>query len=450
MLAASRIEAQQDARRTLRHPPAPRPRDCRGDTKAWLLLFNPFRQPARRSSTGKDRDVPTSPYGHIEAFTVFLMQSRPGSILDIGLGNGKLGFVARDLLDVMLNESYRKADWKVRIDGIEVFGAYIQDHQRAIYNHILIGDAYDLVDTLGTYDMIILGDVLEHFPKERALAFLDKCAAHAAKNLVVFIPLGNSWKQPAIYGNPFETHRSAWFFDEFKPFSKRYALYNYPVGPYGAFLIDRDDYAACRADQFTQRAARAGNGLHPLRRRFHLSRESVARIDLQPLSRHVANAEHMKYFCDTEFAEHYRLIAHLSTCFDHATLFDIGSNKGYSALALSFHPSNRVISYDIVACRELRYPEQLSRIEYRIGDVLQDPRLLESPFIMLDTNHDGAFEQQFYDYLKAHRYRGVLFLDDIHLNTAMIRFWDGIAESKEDLTDLGHYSGSGIVAFEDR
>ncbi len=391
--------------------------------------------------------MPTSPYGHIEAFTAFLIQSRPGSILDIGLGNGKLGFIARDLLDVMLNESYLKADWKVKIDGIEVFADYIQDHQRAIYNRILIGDAYDLLDTLGTYDMIILGDVLEHFPKDRALAFLDKCATHAEKQLVVFIPLGKTWRQPAIYGNPYETHRSFWFFDEFKPFSKRRALYDYSVGPYGAFLIDRDDYAAYRADRFMEKKRELGNGLHPLRERFHLNRESIGRIDLQPLARHVANAEHLKYFCDTDFVEHYRLIAHLSTCFDHASIFDIGTNKGYSALALSFNASNRVISYDIVECKELKNPEQLSRIEYRIGDVLQDPRLLRSPFIMLDTNHDGGFEKQFYDFLKAHRYRGFVFLDDIHLNTAMIRFWDGIAETKEDLTDLGHFSGSGLVAF---
>jgi len=396
---------------------------------------------------GKDRPVPTSPYGHIEVFTVFLMQSRPASILDIGLGNGKLGFVARDLLDVMLNERFRRRDWQVRIDGIEVFGDYIQDHQRAIYDNIFIGDAYDILDTLATYDMIVLGDVLEHFPKEKALAFLDQCAVHATKNLVVFIPLGKTWHQPAIYGNPYETHRSSWFFDEFKPFSSRYALFNYSAGPYGAFLIHRDDYAAYIADRHIEKLIRPGNGLHPLRNHFSLTRDAVDRIDLKPLSRHVANIEHLKYFCDAQFVEHYRLIAHLSTCFNNSLIFDIGTNKGYSALALSLNPSNRVISYDIVECKELRHPEQLSRIEYRLGDVLKDPRLLKAPLIMLDTNHDGVFEQQFYNFLKENRYRGLLFLDDIHLNTAMIRFWDGIAETKEDLTDLGHFSGSGLVAL---
>jgi SAM-dependent methyltransferase len=394
--------------------------------------------------------MPTSPYGHIEAFAAFLTKSRPGSILDIGLGNGKLGFVARDLLDVMLNERYLRQHWKVRIDGIEVFGDYIQDHQRAIYDHIFIGDAFDVMDRLSTYDMVILGDVLEHFPKERALEFLDKCIAHADKNLAVFIPLGKTWKQPAIYGNPYETHRSSWFFDDFKPFSCCHALFDYSAGPYGAFLVNKDDYITYKIEQYIATPRPTGNGPNPLRERFALSREAVSRIDLRPLSSHVANAEHLRYFSDTDFMEHYRLIAHLSTCFDNSLIFDVGTNKGYSALALSFNPSNRVVSYDIVECKELRHPERLDRIEYQVGDVLSDPRLLSSSLIMLDTNHDGAFERRFYQFLRASHYRGFLFLDDIHLNKAMIGFWNDIAEPKQDLTDLGHYSGSGLVAFVDR
>jgi len=53
-----------------------------------------------------------------------------------------------------------------------------------------------------------------------------------------------------------------------------------------------------------------------------------------------------------------------------------------------------MISYDIVECKQLNHEEDLSNIEYLIGDVLQDTRLLESPLIMLDTNHDGVFENK--------------------------------------------------------
>jgi hypothetical protein len=106
-----------------------------------------------------------------------------------------------------------------------------------------------------------------------------------------------------------------------------------------------------------------------------------------------------------------------------------------------------VVSYDIAEFKELNAAGQLTRIEYRLGDVLSDTRLLSAPLIMLDTDHDGSFERVVYDFLKKHHYRGWLFLDDIHLNAAMIRFWNDISEPKEDLTDLGHWSGSGLVAF---
>ena len=90
------------------------------------------------------------------------------------MGNGKLGFIVRDLLDVMHGERYRREEWQVRIDGIEAFPDYVQAHKRAIYDDIHIGDAFDVIDTLGTYDVILLGDVLEHFERSRARAISRK------------------------------------------------------------------------------------------------------------------------------------------------------------------------------------------------------------------------------------------------------------------------------------
>lgn len=123
--------------------------------------------------------MPTSPYAHLYSLVVYLDSLRPKSILDVGLGNGKLGFIARDLLDVMLGKRYHKSEWQLKIDGIEVFRDYIQDHQRAIYNEIYIGDASEIIDQLGQYDVIIMGDVLEHFDKQKGMAFMDKCFSHA-------------------------------------------------------------------------------------------------------------------------------------------------------------------------------------------------------------------------------------------------------------------------------
>ena len=392
--------------------------------------------------------MPTSPYAHLYPMIEFLNEARPASLLDIGLGNGKIGFIARDLLDVMLGGRYRKEDWQIKIDGIEIFPAYIQNHQKEIYDKIFIGDAFEVIESLDQYDMIVLGDVLEHFEKEKALQLLDKCVARTKNHVIINIPLGDNWRQPAIYGNPYEKHLSQWQFEDFQSFACAHKFFHYVAGPYGIFLIKKEDYIDHKI-----RALSAGYvGKQPascrsLKERYGLFRNNIANISLNKFSKHVANSQHRTYFLDVDFREHYRLIAHLSTHFSNATIFDIGTNLGYSALALSYNDSNRVISYDIVECKALNHAEELVNIEYCIGDVLRDERLYSAPLIMLDTFHDGIFENKFYAFLKKNKYQGLLFLDDIHLNQSMEDFWNSITENKEDVTDVGHWSGSGLVDF---
>jgi SAM-dependent methyltransferase len=392
--------------------------------------------------------MPTSPYAHLYPIVEFLNTTKPASVLDVGLGNGKLGFIARDLLDVMLGGRHRKEDWQIKIDGIEIFAEYIQDHQKAIYDEIHIGNAFDVIDTLGSYDLIILGDVLEHFEKSQAYQFLDKCISHCNTHMILCIPLGEKWTQPEIYGNPYERHLSFWNFEEFEPFICKYNIFNYTPGDYGAFLIKKEDYIDREINNLKLKYTKPIDLSHSsIREKYSLTKENISNIDLARFSRYVANLEHRNYFFDVAFKEHYRLIAHLSTLFDQSVIFDIGTNLGYSALALSYNGTNTVISYDLVECKQLNHADDLGNIEYRIGDVLLDTRLSESTLIMLDTDHDGVFENKFYTHLKEINYKGLWFLDDIHLNPAMRAFWSSIEEPKEDITDLGHWSGSGLVDF---
>ncbi|MBI3793446.1 MAG: hypothetical protein HY280_01795 [Nitrospinae bacterium] len=221
--------------------------------------------------------MPTSTYSHIPAVVNYLAHTRPDSILDVGLGNGKMGFIARDFLDVMLGERFKKEDWKIKIDGLEVFPEYVQAHQRALYDEIFIGDAFDTIDNVGVYDMIIVGDVLEHFEKEKAWRFLDKCGAHSSKWIMLNIPLGEKWTQGAIYGNPHEEHLSFWRFEDFAPFTADHAVFSFPnIGEYGALLIRKDDYvhfrireaatelaSAGRTDEAVNRLAVGSKGLSP-------------------------------------------------------------------------------------------------------------------------------------------------------------------------------------------
>ena len=154
-----------------------------------------------------------------------------------------------------------------------------------------------------------------------------------------------------------------------------------------------------------------------------------------------------KYFWMDAGAEHYKLLAYLSTCYRDTTIVDLGTDKGCSALALSYELSNRVVSYDIENRRVV--PIELPNVEFRVKDALKDKdTILSAPLIMLDTAHDGVFEQRLYARLVEWRYEGLLLLDDIYLNPIMQSFWDKIGLEKIDLTPLGHWSGTGLVRFD--
>lgn len=176
--------------------------------------------------------------------------------------------------------------------------------------------------------------------------------------------------------------------------------------------------------------------------------ENINSVDLTELSRLIKNNEHRGYFLGNAGVEHYKLIAHISTMFENSNLLDIGTYKGNSSLAMSYNTSNRIHSFDLNDLKDLyEFP---TNVNYYIDNVLNGnyrDLILSSPFILVDTYHDGIFEKQFHTYLKENNYLGYLLLDDIKLNEEMKEYWNWIEEEKYDISDFGHWSGTGIVIF---
>jgi hypothetical protein len=159
-----------------------------------------------------------------------------------------------------------------------------------------------------------------------------------------------------------------------------------------------------------------------------------------------------EYFTLKSGLEHYRLLTYLSMMFDGINIFDIGTCGGASSLALSSSPNNTVHSFDV---RNVRSPSlsSIPNIKFYTENILENRSmcelLLKSPLIFLDTAHDGVFEYQFYKFLVDNNYHGIFGLDDINLNDAMRNFWKNISTRKEEVTRYGHFSGTGLVLFND-
>ncbi|HLD90883.1 MAG TPA: hypothetical protein VI911_07725 [Patescibacteria group bacterium] len=161
--------------------------------------------------------MPTSrpyPIAHIASRIIDL---QPKTVLDIGIGFGKYGFLAREYTDIW-NNRFRKPE--TVIHGIEVYEEYITEIHRQIYNKIFIGNALDILPTLGNYDLITFCDVVEHFEKEDGIKMMnlvrDKC-----KNAFITTPTLNRFqKRGGVAGNPYEQHVYGWSTEDLKAWGK--------------------------------------------------------------------------------------------------------------------------------------------------------------------------------------------------------------------------------------
>jgi len=158
--------------------------------------------------------MPSSTWTSISDILDIMMSlhPRPKSVLDIGIGNGKYGFLAKEYLHYW-GRRY-EVDWRAedgyRIVGIEAFPDYLGDIHRLIYNEILVGDVVNIFPSLADvqFDLVLMIDVLEHFDIDVGRKVLDECQ-RVGKVTIVSTPIEFE-PQLDAYGNEFERHRSLW------------------------------------------------------------------------------------------------------------------------------------------------------------------------------------------------------------------------------------------------
>jgi len=165
--------------------------------------------------------MPSSRPNTIPTVIHLLRQLKPRSILDVGVGFGKWGHLFREYTDILEAEHeparYQRMNWRVRIDGIEGHAAYLTPMHRFLYDRIHVGDAAQLLPKLPRYDLIFLGDIIEHFEKAAGLALLAEAFAKAGKAVIVSTPKFET-AQEDLCGNELERHRSLWGAKDFRRF----------------------------------------------------------------------------------------------------------------------------------------------------------------------------------------------------------------------------------------
>jgi hypothetical protein len=149
--------------------------------------------------------MPSSRYDIIPFVLDRVMEYNPKSILDIGIGFGKWGVLFREYLDIWNTKTGYK-DRQVEIIGIEGFSGYKNSIWK-VYDKVYIGSILDMKEiTSKEYDLIFMGDVIEHFTKKQGLELLSKLKY---KNIIIITP-GMVSPQQAVYNNLYEVHKSEW------------------------------------------------------------------------------------------------------------------------------------------------------------------------------------------------------------------------------------------------
>lgn len=153
--------------------------------------------------------MPIGSYASIPPLASHLLQQRPRSVLDLGIGFGMTGAAVRQWLD----EAQRP--YATTLYGVEIWPDY-RSPLWDLYDAIFIQSIEESLQTLPiSFDLVVLGDVIEHFTfqeGERVLASTDK-KLNPGGFVYVATPAG-PMPQGAAHGNPYETHRSAWTADD--------------------------------------------------------------------------------------------------------------------------------------------------------------------------------------------------------------------------------------------
>ena len=144
--------------------------------------------------------MPISHNTNVDYVAKLIRDNAPETVLDVGAGAGKYGHICRALYPYF------------KIDALEVWEPYIKEYKlKHLYDKIFNEDVREF--NKFDYDLVILGDILEHMTKDEAIAVMDKIKSQA-KMAIISIPTCNC-PQGHVHGNPYEEHvKDDWTHEE--------------------------------------------------------------------------------------------------------------------------------------------------------------------------------------------------------------------------------------------
>ena len=154
----------------------------------------------------------------ISIIVYLISRLKPASILDIGKGFGKYGFLIHEYVGIgdkkPINPALSMKDQsKVKIDAVEADHNLLMTHLEYFYDKIYSANILEIYRKLDRYDLVLMIDVIEHLDKNSTLEMIKY---FISQNYVLIIASPKLFFDQELYCSPYERHVSFWSPKDFK------------------------------------------------------------------------------------------------------------------------------------------------------------------------------------------------------------------------------------------
>jgi hypothetical protein len=148
-----------------------------------------------------------------------LSKLKPRSVLDVGKGFGKYGFLLHEYCGI--DSSVRpnptlslKQQSRIVVDAVECNPDYMWPHLDQLYRQVFTGRIEALYKELPRYDTVLMADVIEHLDKQNALLIV-RHFIQAGSSMIIATP--REFFQQELFESDDEHHVSHWTVKDFHP-----------------------------------------------------------------------------------------------------------------------------------------------------------------------------------------------------------------------------------------
>ncbi len=141
-----------------------------------------------------------------------LQKLQPSTLLDVGKGLGKYGFLAHEYAGLRLDQAPDPsktvaAQSRLQTDAVEVERTFLWPHLSHFYRRVYVGKIEELYPTLPRYDVVLMADVIEHLTKEDGARIVSHFLKQGSR---VVISTPKRFFEQHLYNSPYEEHISHW------------------------------------------------------------------------------------------------------------------------------------------------------------------------------------------------------------------------------------------------